>query len=136
MSKQAHQKKITTQNSGLIFEQHSVYDYSLLPSADELAKLKDINPDFIAWIMERASLEQETRISQSKERLSIQKSELRGTRRYNMSALIFAFVVIIAGLLFSTFLIYNSMNVAGTIFAGTTLLLATNAFIQASKKIS
>jgi len=134
MAKQAHQNKITTQNDGLVFEQRSIYDNSLLPSADELAKLKEVNPAIVAWIMERATLEQETRISQSNERLKIHKFEYRGTRRYNITALIFAFVVIIAGLSFSTFLIYNSMNIAGTIFAGSTLIMAVNAFIQASKK--
>jgi len=80
MAKQAHQEKITARNDGLIFEQHSVYDNSLLPPAEELAKLKEINPDIVAWILERASLEQESRISQSKERLIIQKFEFRGVR--------------------------------------------------------
>jgi len=127
MAKEAHQKKLTTQKDGFIIEHHSVYDNSLLPPADELAKLKDINPDIVVWIMEKTSFEQE-------ERLKIAKFEFRGARRYNITALIFAFTVIIAGLSFSTFLIYNSMNVVGTIFAGGTLVMAANAFIKASKK--
>jgi len=127
MATQAHQEKLTTQKDGFIIEHRSVYDNSLLPPAEELAKLKDINPDIVVWIMEKTSFEQEAR-------LNMAKYEFRGTRRYNMSALVFAFVVIIAGLSFSTFLIYNSMNIVGTIFAGTTLIMAVNAFIQASKK--
>ena len=77
--------------------------------------------------MERTTFEQE-------ERVNVIKHEFRGKRRYNMAALTFAFVVIIAGFSFSTFLIYNSMNIVGTIFAGSTLVLAANAFIRASKK--
>jgi len=136
MAKQAHQNKISSQKDGFVVEHHSVYDDSLLPSAEELSKLKEINPDIVGWIMERASIEQEARHSQNKERLNIYKYEFRGIRRYNISALIFAFVIIIAGLSFSTFLINNSMNVIGTIFAGSTLIMAVNAFIQASKKKS
>ena len=127
MAKTAHQKKLTTRDDGFIVEQHSVYDDSLLPPAEELAKLKEVDPEIVTWIMARTSFEQE-------ERLKIAKFEFRGSRRYNITALIFAFVVIIAGLSFSTFLIYNSMNVVGTIFAGSTLVMAANAFIRASKK--
>ena len=134
MAKQAHQNKLSSQKDGFVVEHHSVYDDSLLPTADELARLKEINPDIVTWIMERSSLEQEARHSENKERLKIYKFEFRGERRYNISALIFAFVVIIAGLSFSTFLIYNSMNVVGTIFAGSTLVMAANAFIKASRK--
>ena len=117
MAKQAHKNKLTTREDGFIIEQHSVYDNNLLPPAEELAKLKEINPDIVTWIMEKTSFEQEAR-------LNMAKFEFRGVRRYNMSALVFAFVVIVAGLSFSTFLIYNSMNVVGTIFAGTTLIMA------------
>jgi uncharacterized membrane protein len=134
MSRQAHQKRLSTRKEGIIVEQQSIFEDSLLPAAEELAKLQEINPDIVAWIMERTSMEQETRHSENKERLNIYKLEFRGARRYNVVALIFAFVVIIAGLSFSTFLIYNSMNVMGTVFAGSTLVVAANAFIRASKK--
>ena len=134
MAKQAHQKKLSTQKGGFVIEQHSIYDDSLLPPAEELARLKEINPDIVTWIMERSSLEQEKRHSHDDQRLQMYKYEFRGTRRYNITALTFAFIVIIAGLSFSTFLIYNSMNVVGTIFAGGTLILAANAFIRASRK--
>jgi uncharacterized membrane protein len=136
MAKQAHQKKLSSNKDGVLLEQNSVYDDSLLPPADELAKLNDINPDIIKWIMDRTSLEQETRHLHNRERLEMTKYEFRGTRRYNIAALIFAFFVIIAGLSFSTFLIYNEMNIVGTIFAGGTLIMAANAFINASKKTS
>jgi len=129
MAKQAHQKTLSTQKDGFIIEQRSIYDDSLLPPAEELAKLKEINPDIVTWIMERTAFEQE-------ERLKIAKFEFRGGRRYNIAGLTFAFIVVIAGLSFSTFLIYNSMDIVGTIFAGSTLIMAANAFIKASKKIS
>ena len=128
-AKQAHQKKLSTQQGGIVIEQHSVYDDSLLPPADELAKLKAINPAIVDWIMERTTFEQE-------ERLKIAKFEFRGQRRYNISSLIFAFAVIIAGLSFSTFLVFHSMNIMGTVFAGGTLIMAANAFIRASRKNS
>ena len=89
--------------------------------------MKEINPDIVTWIMERTAFEQE-------ERLKIAKFEFRGGRRYNVAALTFAFIVIMAGLSFSTFLIYNEMNTMGTIFAGSTLIMAATAFIKASKK--
>jgi len=127
MAKQAHQKTLSTQKGGFVIEQRSIYDDSLLPPAEELAKLKEINPDIVTWVMERTAFEQE-------ERLKIAKYEFRGGRRYNITALIFAFIVIIAGLSFSTFLISNSFNIVGTIFAGGTLVMAATAFIHASKK--
>ena len=134
MAKQAHQKKLSTRKGGFVIEQHSIYDDSLLPPAEELARLNEINSDIVVWIMERSKLEQEKRHSQDDQRLQMYKYEFRGKRRYNVAALTFAFIVIIAGLSFSTFLIYNSMNIVGTIFAGGTLLMAANAFIQASRK--
>lgn len=134
MAKEVHQKKLSSHKDGVSLEQNSAYDDSLLPPADELAKFNEINPDIIKWIMDRTSLEQEVRHSHNQERLKMSKYEFRGTRRYNIAALIFAFLVIMAGLSFSTFLIYNEMNVVGTIFAGSTLIMAANAFIRASKK--
>ena len=133
MAKQAHQKTLSTQKGGFVIEQRSMYDDSLLPPAEELARLKEVNPEIVTWIMERSSLEQEKRHSQDDQRLEMYKHEFRGSRRYNITALTFAFVVIIAGLSFSTFLIYSSMDIVGTIFAGGTLILAANAFIKASK---
>ena len=134
MAKQAHQKTLSSQKGDFVIEQRSMFDDSLLPPAEELARLKEINPDIVTWIMEKASLEQNNRHLRTKEGIEMTRLEYRGSRRYNIAALTFAFVVIISGLSFSTFLIYNSMDIVGTIFAGGTLIMAANAFIKASKK--
>jgi len=47
--------------------------------------------------------------------------------------LIFAFVIIILGILFSYVMIKNDMKIEGTIFAGTTIVVAASLFLRKSK---
>lgn len=57
MARKVEQNKITKDDSGVSLEHHAAYDDNLLPSAEELSKLKSIEPDIIPWIMERTEKE-------------------------------------------------------------------------------
>ena len=55
------------------------------------------------------------------------------TRNQNMLALIFAFLIIVLGLVFSTYLIYSKLEIQGTIFAGATIVMAATMFLRHGK---
>ena len=116
-----------------MLEQNSIIDDNLLPPAEELAKLNEVNPDIIKWIMERTSMEQDARIKFNEERMKLAKYDLHCVHGYNFTALIFALIVLVAAMFFSYILIKNEMNVAGTCFAGGTIIIAAIFFIKASK---
>lgn len=132
MAKQAQQNKVSNKH-GLTLEQNSVIDDNLLPPAEELSRLNEINPDIIKWIMERTSIEQDARIDFNKNRIKLTGKDLKCIHGYNFTALIFAFVILVCAMLFSYFLIKTGMDVAGTCFAGGTIIIAAIFFIKASK---
>ena len=106
----------------------------MIVSMAKQAHQKTLSAQKDGFVIEQRSVYDDYLLLRTKEGIEITRLEYRGSRRYNIAALTFAFIVIIAGLSFSTFLIYNSMDIVGTIFAGGTLIMAANAFIKASKK--
>lgn len=76
MSRRAEQNKLTSGANGLQVEQNTIYDDNLLPAADELSKLKSIDPSIIPWVMKRTEVEQDGRISFNKKRLKLAGREI------------------------------------------------------------
>lgn len=111
-------------------------DDNLLPSADELSKLNQVSSEIIPWILKRTEIEQDARVEFNKARVELARKDLKSTHKYNFTALIFAFIVIISGMGFSFFLILQQMPTQGTIFAGATIALAAVSFIKASNNKS
>lgn len=62
MSKSQQQTRGVSRRDGVAIEQNTIVDDSLLPSAEELEKLKQIDPSIIEWIMRRTEKEQDARI--------------------------------------------------------------------------
>lgn len=133
MVKKAEQNKVCD-NSGLTLEQNTVYDDNLLPSADELAKLKNISADIIPWIMKRTELEQDARIKFNEDRIRLAESNFNHTHYYNFVALIMAFVIVLVFIGFSFYLIMNGQETVGTIFAGGTIALIVSYFLKSNNK--
>jgi hypothetical protein len=58
MAKLQHNNRLARNQHGQsVVEQQVSIDDDLLPNAIELAKLKDINPSIVPWVMERAEQE-------------------------------------------------------------------------------
>ena len=135
MAKQQQSNKITKADDRILsLEHNSSYDDSLLPDSKELAKLKELDPDIIKWIKERTAKEQDVRHEINFRRLSLLKSDNSKNFFIDVYSLTLAFFIIFGGMALSAFLIYKDLNVAGTIFAGTTIITASAAFLNFRKK--
>lgn len=134
MGRQAKQKKISQDEKGVALEENSVYDDSLLPASDELARLKEISPDIVPWIMTRTEMEQDARLDFNKRRISLAEKDLNHAHRYSILALFMAFFIVAAFMVFSFFLILNDKDVLGTVFAGGTIVIIVWYFLNTKKR--
>lgn len=132
MVKKAEQNKLSN-SKGVSFEHNTIIDDNLLPSADELAKLNSVSPDILPWIMQRTELEQNARIRFNDGRLDLTKKDLNYNHRYNFTALLMAFIIVLAFMGFAFYLIVNGQETIGTMFAGGTVVLIVSYFLKASK---
>ena len=133
MSKLARQQRAHSARGNTTVERNTIIDDNLLPSVDELQKLKEIDPTVIDWIKERVKIEQDARIRFNDNRISLSKLDMKITRNQNMVALIFAFLIVVLGLVFSGYLIYNQMKLEGTIFGGATIAISATMFLKHGK---
>lgn len=131
MAKQAQQKKLShNQRAGLMVEENTIYDDSLLPPAEELVKLNSVSADIVPWIMHRTEIEQNARIKFNENRMELAKKDFKNTHRYDLIALFMAFVIVIGLIIFSFYLILNNKDVLGTVFAGGTMALIVSYFLK------
>lgn len=133
MAKKAEQNTLSN-NQGLTFEQKTVVDDNLLPSADELAKLNEVSKDIIPWIMGRTEKEQDARIKFNEDRMRLSEKDLNFAHRYNMTALIMAFLIVLLFLSASFYLIISGKEIIGSIFAGGTIVGIISYFLNSKKK--
>lgn len=132
MAKKAEQNMLCDK-AGITLEHNTVVDDSLLPSADELAKLNNVSDKIIPWIMERAEKEQDARIKFNEDRMEIAQGDFKHTHRYNFTALIMAFAIVLIFIGFSFYLIMHGQETVGTIFAGSTIALIVSYFLKSKK---
>lgn len=130
MTKAVQHKRAQMHSGNAVVEQRMEVDDSMLPAAEELAKLKEVKPELVDWVMARAEKEQEARIDFNKNRVKLAKKELGNTFCINILSLIFAFLIIIGGMVVTLWTLKEGMTIAGTIFAGTTLVGAAALFTR------
>lgn len=136
MGKKAEQNRISSGQDGVMLEHRAIYDDSLLPSAEELAKLKEIDPDIISWIKKRTEIEQDARIDFNKDRLRLASKDTGLSASVTITALILATVIILAIFTLSFILVYNGYEIAGTVLGTVDLAALILAFskIKSSKR--
>lgn len=133
MAKKVEQNTLSN-NQGLTFEQKAIVDDNLLPSADKLAKLNEVSKDIIPWIMARTEKEQDARIKFNEDRMNLSMKDLDFAHKYNMTALIMAFLIVLLLLAASFYLIISGKEIIGSIFAGGTILGIISYFLNSRKK--
>lgn len=74
------------------------------------------------------------RIKFNEDRMKIAQSDFKHTHRYNFTALIMAFIIVLIFVGFSFYLIINGQETIGTIFAGGTVVLIVSYFLKAKNK--
>jgi uncharacterized membrane protein len=133
MAKHSQQNRLAKARNGeILLEQSNAFDDSLLPSAEELEKLKEVDPNIVKWIMDRTEMEQNARLDFNKNRIKLSEYDLRKTHRFNFTALTFGFIIFMAILAISAFFVYYGLPITGTIFGGTAILVGAIYFIKAS----
>ena len=125
--------QIDQRHKQAMIEQNIMVDDSLLPAAEELEKLQHLDPNIMEWMKERCSMEQDARIDFNKERIKLAKNDMRWFHSNNLASMIFIFLVAIAGLGMSFFLVLENHIVAGSIF-GTTGLAVVLYAMRKSKQ--
>lgn len=114
-----------------IIEKYTVDD-NLLPSPQELSAYQQIDERIIPFLMETASKEQSFRHELEKDKLAAVKKNDSRTFLTNWWGMFFAFLIMILGMAISGFLMYHEKYVIGSIFGGTTILIAIGTFINKS----
>lgn len=130
MSRKAEQNRVIHHDNKLAVEQTSIYDDSLLPPADELAKLKELDPDIINWVKKRTEIEQDARIKFNENKVKLMDKNMKQIFIQNIVCVFTAFIIILSGIACSFYFIYKGLNVEGTIFGGSTLVIAAALFIR------
>jgi len=115
------------------FEHQESYDDSLLPDAAELAKLKELDPDIMNWIKSRTEKEQDARLEFNAKKVEVLTKASKRAYIIDFYSITCAFLIIICGMLLSALLIYKGEKIIGTIFAGATILVAANSFLNFRK---
>jgi uncharacterized membrane protein len=128
-------KGLSVPSRGSAYEHSESYDDSLLPEAVELERLKLLDPNIIEWIKQRTEKEQDARIDFNAKRISIVEDVSRRDYQIDVISLIFAFLIIISSMAFSTYLIMAGQNIVGTIFAGATIIIAVSAFLNFRRNV-
>ena len=133
MAKQRRKAALTKQKGqiGHIYEE--VVDDNLLPDAEEIAKLHQIDPNIMEWLKERAEKEQDFRQKAFLERLNLVKRNERGSRWINYAGLFFSFILLGGGMLSSYYLIMGGHTLIGTLFSGVVLISVASMFLSKVK---
>lgn len=134
MVKQVQQNKLSGNNERVDIEQNTIFDDSLLPSADELAKLNAVSKEIVPWIMKRTEVEQNARIRFNDEKMQLAKDDHKHIRSYNFVSLVMAFLIVVMFLVASFYLIMNGKEIIGSIFGGSTLVLLVSYFVGRGKR--
>jgi uncharacterized membrane protein len=122
--------------TGSSFEQHESYDDSLLPDSNEIAKLKELDPEIIPWLKDRTAKEQDARHDFTNRRVGLIESGQRRAFTVDVITILCAFLLMFGGMFLSYILLQNQQIVTGSIFGGATILFAAKSFLNFRKPTS
>jgi uncharacterized membrane protein len=103
---------------------------SPLPDGEELAKLRDVDPKLIEWLMQNASKEQDFRHNSHNEQLAEAARDGKSNRWLNACGMVCAFVLFMSGMTLGAYMLHLGHENKGMAFAGTTLLAAAALFLN------
>jgi uncharacterized membrane protein len=107
---------------------------NLIKDRDEVHAYNQISPNLVDLIIETTKIEQACRHQASSERMEEFSKANKRSVIANMAGLICAFTIMLGGITASTYLIHAGKDIAGTIFAGVTILAVVRMFLSHSKK--
>jgi len=129
------QTNVTTFDAnGHQVEQTFTVDDSFLPSPNELREYKEINPDIVNLLIDASKNEQQHRHYIDRQKIKAINKDSNSRHTINILGMTFAFLIIAGGLALSAYLIYLDKDVIGTVFAGSTIVVAAATFLNHVKK--
>jgi len=141
MAKQHQEMQAASDGRNMAVSQRILIDNNPLPSSEELAKLKEIDPSIVSWFLQRSDAEQKSRLKMYEEELAFNVKfnlERLGLTKKEQSIVLtslwLAFAIAISFLALSGILIYSGMEIAGSIFGGAALILCVQAFLKFGRK--
>lgn len=131
-TQQKGSKSLTNNTTAVSQQRHIEIEdtYNPFPDVEDIERLNQINPTFVAEIFEHIKKEQSFRHTQVNKRNDAVIQESNTNNLTKKLGMIFAFIIFITSMLTSTFLIYNDKTVTGSIFFGATLVSAIALFIS------
>jgi uncharacterized membrane protein len=131
MAKQQRRQQLVKNQHGQQGQMiEEVFDDNLLPDAAEIEKLYAIDPHILEWLKQSADKEQSFRHEAFKLKTDLVKNNEKGTRRVNSMGLVFSFILTLAAMGFSSWLIYFDHEVLGSIFGGGIIISVIGAFLS------
>lgn len=134
MAKQQTKHQVVKSQQGQGYVVESAFDDNLLPEASEIEKLYKLDSHILEWLKEIAEKEQNFRHQSFQKKLEIAGKVERGSRQISKMGITFSFIIVLAGMVFSAFLIYIGQIVVGTIFAGGIIISIVTAFLKKVKE--
>ena len=134
MAKQQTKHQVVKSQQGQGYVVESAFDDNLLPEASEIEKLYKLDNNILEWLKNTAEKEQNFRHQSFQKKLEIVEKEERGSRQISKMGITFSFIIVLAGMVFSAFLIYIGQIVVGTIFAGGIIISIVTAFLKKVKE--
>lgn len=121
-----HKREIKAANTRELqrLEHSEEIDDNLLPDAEEIKKLSEIDPDILTWLKARAEKEQDFRHDFSKKRIKL-TNDYEQRQHNTIRAGLFVYGVLVVGALWGAYqLIQKGFNLQGTIFGSAAVVLA------------
>ena len=127
-----HQVVKNQQGQGVLVEE--VLDDNLLPDATEIEKLYKLDNNILEWLKQTAEREQAFRHEVFAKKLEIADKTEKGRRQISKLGITYSFIIVLAAIGFSGFLIYIGQTVIGSIFVGTIIISIITAFLRKVKE--
>jgi uncharacterized membrane protein len=121
---------------GASFEQQESYDDSLLPDAEELIKLQNIDSNIMPWIKERTAKEQDARHDFTDRRMTLLEKAQSRAYKVDLVSIILAFIIMMSGMYFSYLLIGKDKILESSLFAGATIFFSVRSFLNFNRNKS
>jgi len=134
MAKRREKHEVVESQRGQGYVVERAFDDSLLPDASEIEKLYKLDNHILEWLKNTAEKEQNFRHQAFQKKLEIVEKEERGSRQISKMGITFSFIIVLAGMAFSAFLIYIGQIVVGTVFAGGIIISIVTAFLKKVKE--
>ena len=129
MAKQQRKQQLVKSQHGQGHIVEEVFDDNLLPDATEIEKLYRIDPTILDWLKTCAEKEQSFRHEAFSKKVDLVEKTEKGDRMVNSMGLIFSFIIVLAGMVFSAYLIHEDHEILGSVFGGSILVVIVSTFL-------